>query len=184
MLLDCQSLGWDVRKLVAGLDDGTYTYETLMYEMKAARNVRAGIPYFWNSLERYEEGTTCLLHYTDMPKQPWLSRSNPLAYLWVRDLIEAVEGGFIPRDLVAEEVAHGHVRPSLLFQVDQKLDECDLLPHEARDLDRTFIPPHEVAGLDVGATRNPVRILRAAWRRFYRNSPLPRIEARLRGPRA
>ena len=28
MLLDCKSLAWDIRTLVAGLDDGTYTYET------------------------------------------------------------------------------------------------------------------------------------------------------------
>lgn len=183
MLLDCESLRWDVRDLVARLDDGTYSYETLMYEMKAAKQVRAGIDPSWNSLERYEEGTTCLLHYTDMPKQPWLSLANPLAYLWVRDLIEAVDGGFISREFVAAQVEQGHVRPSLLYQLDHKLDECDLLPKEARDLDSRFVPPHEAAGLDTRTTRNPVRILRAAWRRFYRNSPLPRIEARLRGPR-
>jgi len=180
MLLDCAALGWDIRKLVAGLDDGTYTYETLMYEMKAAKIVRAGIDPAWNSLERYEEGTTALLHYTDMPKQPWLSLANPLAYLWARDLIEAVESGFLSRELVAEEVAAGHVRPSLLYQVDHRVDECDLLPAEARELDRSFVPPHEVAGLGRTTGAGPVRILRAAWRRFYRNSPLPRIRARLR----
>lgn len=183
MLLDCAALHWDIRNLVSGLDDGTYTYETLMYEMKAARSVRAGIDPVWNSLERYEDGTTCLLHYTDMPKQPWLSRANPLAYLWVRDLIEAVGSGFLSRELVADEVARGHVRPSLLHQVDHGIDECDLLPKAARELDLRFIPPHEAAGFAVPSTRNPVRILRAVWRRFYRNSPLPRIEARLRGPR-
>jgi hypothetical protein len=155
-----------------------------MYEMKAAKSVRAGIEPVWNSLERYEEGTTCLLHYTDMPKQPWLSLANPLAYLWVRDLIEAVGDGAIPRELVASEVQLGHVRPSLLYQVDRRIDECDLLPKEARALDSGFIPPHEAAGLGARTTRNPVRILRAAWRRFYRNSTLARIETRLRGPRA
>ncbi len=184
MLLDCETLRWDVRDLVSRLDDGTYTYESLMYEMKAAKNVSAGLDPAWNSLERYEDGTTCLLHYTDMPKQPWLSRANPLAYLWVRDLIESIGAGFISREFVADEVANGHVRPSLLHQVDHGIDECDLLPREARELDRSFIPPYEAAGLDVQTTRNPGRILRAAWRRFYRNSPLPRIQARLRGPRA
>jgi hypothetical protein len=173
-----------VSQLVARLDDGTYSYESLMYEMKAAKNVRAGIDPAWNSLERYEDGTTCLLHYTDMPKQPWLSLSNPLAYLWMRDLIESVDSGFISRELVAEEVHKGHVRPSLLYQVDHRIDECDLLPKEARDLDSGFVPPHEAAGLGAQTGRSPVRILRAAWRRFYRNSTLSRIEARLRGPRA
>lgn len=184
MLLDCEALRWDVSQLVARLDDGTYTYESLMYEMKAAKNVRAGIDPAWNSLEHYEEGTTCLLHYTDMPKQPWLALTNPLAYLWMRDLIESVGSGFISRELVEDEVQKGHVRPSLLYQVDRGLDECDLLPKEARDLDAKFVPPHEVAGLGTQGGRSPVRILRAAWRRFYRNSTLSRIEARLRGPRA
>lgn len=183
MLLDCERLGWDVRELVAKLDDGTYTYETLMYEMKAAREVRAGIDPVWNSLERFEEGTTCLLHYTDMPKQPWISRANPRAYLWVRDLIEAIDANFITRAFVADEVARGHVRPSLLHQIDHRLDECDLLPREARELDAMFVPPHEAAGLDVATTRNPFRVARAAWRRFYKTSPLPKVVARMRGPR-
>jgi hypothetical protein len=185
MLLDCESLAWDVRELVRRLDAGELTYATLMYEMKAARSIRAGIDPSWNSLEQYEEGTTGLLHYTDMPTQPWLSRDNPRAYLWVRDLIESVTAGFLTREVVAAAVEAGHVRPSLLWQLDHGLDECDLLPRAARELDRAFVPPHEVAGLGGGSGGlRPLRVLRAAWRRLYRMSPLPRIEARLKGPRA
>ena len=182
MLLDCAALRWDLREIVAGLDAGRFTYETLMYEMKAARSIRAAIPPEWNSLERFEEGATRLLHYTDMPKQPWLSLINPLAHLWVRDLIEAVGAGAIPRGLVAEEVARGHVRPSLLYQIDRGVAECDLVPKRVRDEDAAFVPPHEAAGLG-GGRRGPIRILRAAFRHLYRGSALSRIEARLRGPR-
>ena len=183
MLLDCERLAWDVRDLVRRLDAGEFTYETLMYEMKAAKAVRAGIDPRWNSLERYDEGETALLHYTDMPRQPWLSRDNPLAHLWVRDLIEAVAAGAILRGRVEEAVAAGHVRPSLLWQVDRGQEECDLLPREARDLDRAFVPPHVAAGLGGGGRRTPTRILRAAWRKLYRGSPLERLSRRLRPPR-
>jgi hypothetical protein len=182
MLLDCEHLGWDVRDLVRRLDAGELSYTTLMYEMKAAKSIRAAIDPSWNSLERYEDGVTGLLHYTDMPRQPWLSRDNPRAYLWVRDLIEAVDSGFLSRDLVVAEVAAQSVRPSLLWQLDQRMDECDLIPAEAREADRKFVPPHEVAGL--GGRPHPLRVIRAAWRRLYRASPLPRIESRLRGPKA
>ncbi|HZN54367.1 MAG TPA: glycosyltransferase [Candidatus Polarisedimenticolaceae bacterium] len=169
MLLDCAALRWDLAEIVAALDDGRLTYETLMYEMKAARRIRAAIPPEWNSLERFQEGATRLLHYTDMPRQPWLSLANPLAHLWVRDLIDAVEAGAIPKDLIAEEAARGHVRPSLVAQVERRMPECDLLPGGVRELDAGFVPPHEAAGLG-RSRRGPIRILRAAIRQLYRGS--------------
>ena len=33
MLLDCSRLDWDAAKIVAGLDEGRYTYEELVYEL-------------------------------------------------------------------------------------------------------------------------------------------------------
>ena len=107
MLLNCEELRWDITEIVARLDRGELTYETLMYEMAVARKVSAAISPEWNSLERYVEGETALLHYTDMPTQPWVSRDNPLGHLWVRDLIAATEAGFITRQYVEEQVHLG-----------------------------------------------------------------------------
>src|SRR5881394_780918 len=74
MLLNCGELRWELPAIVAALDRGELTYETLMYEMAVAKRIRAGIDPRWNSLEQYREGETALLHYTDMPTQPWVSR--------------------------------------------------------------------------------------------------------------
>jgi len=105
MLLDCAALGWDIADIVRRLDAGELTYEQLMGEMRVARSIRPDIDPSWNSLERYQAGVTGLVHYTDMPTQPWVSSGNPLGYLWVRDLIEAVDAGAIPL-AVPPEVGH------------------------------------------------------------------------------
>lgn len=141
MLLDCGALGWDIRDIVARLDSGELNYARLMFEMAVAKNIRADISADWNSLEYYEEGKTCLLHYTDMTIQPWVSRDNPLGYLWVRDLIEAAASGSIPLDYVRDHVARGWVRPSLLYQLEHRVEDTGQLPPEALALDDSFVPP-------------------------------------------
>lgn len=143
MLLDCGALGWDIRDIVARLDSGELNYARLMFEMAVAKNIRADISPNWNSLEYYEEGKTSLLHYTDMTIQPWVSRDNPLGYLWVRDLVEAVASGFVPLDYVRDHVTRGWVRPSLLYQIEHRIEDSGQLPPEALALDDSFVPPYK-----------------------------------------
>ena len=143
MLLDCGALGWDIRDIVARLDSGELNYARLMFEMAVAKNIRAEISPDWNSLEYYEEGKTALLHYTDMTIQPWVSRENPLGYLWVRDLIEAVDAGVIPLDYVQDHITLGWVRPSLLYQIEHRIEKSGQLPPEALALDDSFVPPYK-----------------------------------------
>jgi hypothetical protein len=181
MLLDCERLRWDLTEIVARLDSGTLNYETLMYRMAVAEHIDAAIDPHWNSLERYEDGKTALLHYTDMNTQPWLSRANKLNYLWTRDLFEAIDRGAVTRDYVAAEVAAGHVRPSLLYQVDHRLEDTALLPASARALDAKFIPPHEQGSGSVASlVTRPLRYARAAVRQLYHGSFLHDLQLRIR----
>jgi glycosyl transferase family 8 len=143
MLLNCDELKWNLPDIVAALDRGDLTYETLMYDMAVARSVRAAIDSSWNSLERYVPGETGLLHYTDMPTQPWVSLDNSNGSIWVRDLIAAVDSGFISRSYVEEHVRLGFVRPSLLYQLDHRVEWSERLPNEARALDARFVPPYK-----------------------------------------
>jgi len=142
MILNCGSLEWRIEDIVEKLDDKRFTYEQLMYEMALAKTVRASISPVWNSLERYDEAETALIHYTDMPTQPWVSRRNRLGYLWVRDLIEAVDAGFMTISYVREQVAKGFVRPSLLYQLARRRENPIDLPVAARLMDRKFLPPY------------------------------------------
>jgi hypothetical protein len=181
MVLNCELLRWDLHEIVAALDRGELTYETLMYEMKVARNIRTAIDPTWNSLERYEAGKTSLLHYTEMTLQPWVSRDNKLGYLWVRELIEATEQGFISRELVETHVQEGYLRPSLLHQLDHRMEDTSRLPASVLAIDARFVPPYKRMGPHAGAT--PAGLLqrtRALLRRVYERTPFSRGDRRLR----
>lgn len=175
MLLDCKALGWNIDQIVADLDAGLLDYEALMYEMRVVRKVGRNIAPDWNSLERYEAGKTCLLHYTDMNTQPWISTANPLGHHWIACLRRALWEGFISRTELERELASGHVRPSLLAQIDANQNTSVMLSKSVRKLDRAFVPPYR--SLPDGNSR-PWTSLRSAalgiLRRTYYRSPLRR----------
>ena len=138
VLLDCERLQWRIEDIVQGLDEGRYSYEQLMYEMCVARKVGRTLDPGWNSLEKYKPGRTRLLHYTDMDTQPWVSLNNPLRHHWVQCLCRAVSAGFLARDELAREVAAGHVRPSLLAELNGVVADVKTL----RRLDKGFVAPY------------------------------------------
>ncbi len=171
MLLDCSTLKWNVSDIVQSLDDGKLTYENLMYEMAIVDQVDRSIDSEWNSLEKFEEGRTALLHYTDMTTQPWIYSANPLGYVWVRDLIEAVETGFIDYDYVREQVDSGAVRPSLLYQLDHKLADGLLLPKKAKQMDKGFRAPYkQLHNSHASPWLRKSMFVKAVIRHFYHKS--------------
>lgn len=139
MLLDCERLGWRVEEVVAGLDEGRYSYEQLMGEMCVARRIGRTLGPEWNSLEAHEPGRTGLLHYTNMVTQPWVSLGNPLGELWVDCLRRAIHAGFVRLDDLRRAVAEGHVRPSLLLEATGE----ETVPARLRALDAGFVPPYK-----------------------------------------
>jgi len=177
MLLDCSTLPWDIRAVVQSLDGGQFTYEQLLYEMSLVDNIRAEIHPAWNSLERYVEGETALIHYTDMNTQPWVSRDNPLGYLWARDLFEALDNGFISLDTIKDHILRGYIRPSLLYQIEHRLEESLLLPRMACSLDKDFVAPFQTM-LTHGALpwSHPTKWFRAVVRHQYQKSLLYRLQ--------
>lgn len=143
MLLDCEALGWEIEKIIDQLDSGELNYITLMREMKVTKDLGVTIPASWNCLEWYKEGETALLHYTDMPRQPWISIKNPLGHIWVSDLIEAIDEGFISMDYVKDHAEKSWIRPSLLYQIEHRITNTLKLPQEAYKLDEGYIAPYQ-----------------------------------------
>jgi len=143
MLLDCERLTWRVEDIVQGLDRGDYSYEQLLHEMCVAREIGRHIPAGWNSLEHHDPLTTHLLHYTNMTTQPWVATSNPLAHLWVACLRRALQKEFITFAEVEREVRAGHVRPSLMAQIDEATSDPLTVPEAGqRRLDHGFVAPY------------------------------------------
>lgn len=153
MMLDCERLRWTPESIVALLDSNKFTYEQLMYDMALAQKVSAAIPPEWNSLERYEAGRTCLIHYTDMHSQPWIRHNNRWGHLWVRYLLSALEDGFISRDEVSDHVGRGWVRPSLLAQIDAHAGKLGFIRKGlAAFTDRNYVPPYKKMAAHGGNT--------------------------------
>jgi hypothetical protein len=119
MLLDCSRLDWRADAIVAGLDEGRYTYEQLMANLCIVdpAEIADCIPSTWNDLERYDPEVTKLIHYTVVPMQPWKVDTNPLGALWTTWFEEAVAAGAVPVEEIEACVAAGHVRPGLLEAV-------------------------------------------------------------------
>ncbi|HEX6107226.1 MAG TPA: glycosyltransferase [Gemmatimonadales bacterium] len=171
MLLNCEALRWDLPEIVQALDRGELTYETLMYEMRVAKSIHTSIDPSWNSLEHYEAGVTGLLHYTDMTRQPWVSRDNRLGYLWVRDLAEAIAQGVIERGMVEAHVREGYVRPSLLHQLEHGVEDPSKLPAAGTSLDARFVPPYKLMAGHAAAGAGLLQRTRGLLRRVYERSP-------------
>ena len=115
MLLNCANLNWDVREIVRALDNKKYSYDQLMQKLCIVPEMkrRPGLPYEWNSIEYYRPGKTCLIHYTDMLTQPWVTRRNKNGWLWYKNLREALEEGFIQPEFVYSEINKRNVSPDL-----------------------------------------------------------------------
>lgn len=115
MLLDCARLPWDTAAIVAGLDEGRYSYTELMFDLCIVPPdlIAATLPPEWNCLERFDPATTRLLHFTVVPTQPWKSDDNPLGAIWLAQYAEAVAAGAVPREEVERGIAAGFLKPAL-----------------------------------------------------------------------
>jgi len=174
MVLNCETLHCDIREIVRALDEGRLTYEKLVYEMAIVKNIRANIALEWNALEHFSARETALLHFTDMNIQPWVSKENILGYLWTGDLIEAIDAGAVSIDFVKREIAAGHVRPSLMYQVENRIQ--DALPASTEGVANGY---EILSSLPVSAetSRVSVALFRASAPRIaparYQNTSAP-----------
>ena len=115
MLLNCSQLDWKAKEIVASLEREEMDYAKLMFEfaMMPPEKKKALLEFEWNSLEHFEAGKTKLIHYTDMPTQPWVSHVNKNGHLWYKALREAVSQGFVTIDEIHMEIDKGNVSPML-----------------------------------------------------------------------
>jgi hypothetical protein len=115
MLLDCERLDWEIEEIIAGLDEGRYDYQQLMFELCIVDpdDINDNIPPEWNHLEHYEPGKTKLIHYTVVPTQPWKNDKNQLKTLWEPAFKEARAAGVVHAEEALRLARHGHIKPSL-----------------------------------------------------------------------
>lgn len=165
MLLDCEKLDWDVRRIIDGLDEGRYSYEDLLFDLCIVpkEELGADLPVVWNHLEHLEPGTTKLLHYTVVPTQPWKNDENPLLGTWMEGFRDAVRAGALSPALVEQLASEGHVKASLVTEARQLAPDPAERPTGSR-------PVHDV---ELEAVRqrldelesSRIKLWRARWKR-------------------
>ena len=153
MLIDCERARWNPADIQRQARED---YRAVMYELVFESSKSACLPYQWNSLERYEKDT-CLLHFTDMNIQPWVSSKNPLGPIWMDGLLAAIRDGFVKVDEVAQAEKNRWLRPGLLWQVENGERDAARRPVRYKLAELVYTPPHKPGFL----VRRKQQLLRA-----------------------
>lgn len=118
MVMDCAKAPWSLASLVKGLD-GQYDYKQMMSDLcflDESAIVRT-IPRRWNAMDYWDDSVS-LLHYTNVPTQPWVTVGNPYGHVWVNNVKRLIAAGKIQRAFIQEQVDKGYFRPSLMREID------------------------------------------------------------------
>jgi hypothetical protein len=105
--------------------------------LRSGASSAAVLPPSWDRHDAWDRQTSFLC-YADPARRPWLSLAHPVGHLWVAALIDAMDTGNIPLELVRSEVRAGRVRPSLLDQVERGNPEPLLVSWSSRRRDERF----------------------------------------------
>lgn len=172
MVVNCEKADWTLQKLVHGLD-GTYTYKEMMSDLCFLDNSKIDrtISRCWNSMDYWDE-TSNLVHFTNVPTQPWVSLDNPFGYVWVDYLKSMIKSGAVNLDAIKNEIDLGYIRPSLMKELEEKTalianqNYIDIL--KQIDTQAGYIPHREV--IVWNARRD--KVIRDYERKLARNNGL------------
>lgn len=102
------------------------------------------LPELWYPVRFGENPAANLIDCQAMGERPWYRAFAPSGKLWTAQLRSALEQGYLSLDDIREDVAHGLVRPSLLGQMEQGIDNPFELPAVTITADSTFVLPEFV----------------------------------------
>ncbi|MEO8011305.1 MAG: glycosyltransferase [Dokdonella sp.] len=183
MLLDCARLDWHVDRIVGGLGMH-YDYNALMAidPLLEPGDMQERIASGWNDLDHFDPARTRNLHFTEIRTQPWVHAGHPHGSLWV-DAVRAMLGDrSVSEAMIREEVALGHVRPSLLVELGlESVGGHDAAALQQYDHERDFVA-HRRLLARFAARKHAIRRVRcdeASVRQPW-FAPLYRLALRLR----
>lgn len=125
MLMDCERLKhWKVREWVALINAGLTSYQGCMSGTPSGMNYGdfSPLPKYWNHFDHYDE-TTRLIHYTNVPTQPWKRGGHPYRGAFLKELHACLEEGIVSVQDVKREIEKKHVYPNILEDMEEYIKE-------------------------------------------------------------
>ena len=116
MLIDCARCEhWQFEEWCRKAADDRDFYHRVMWCQAGPTAVgRGNLPTVFNDLDHYAPGRTKILHYTDLPNQPWKKPGHPYESVFRRALREAYAAGAVRLETVQTAVDEGHVHSSMV----------------------------------------------------------------------
>lgn len=110
MLFDASRITWTWASVLEGWKKKDWGYHQLLSNLACEdpKRIRCGIPLAWNSLDQWASDT-CLLHYTDMRRQPWKVIGHPFAHKWYEELARFSKWDYTVTKRIDEDVAAGYL---------------------------------------------------------------------------
>ena len=116
MLLDCaRCLDWDFEALCKRAAADPKFYKQVMWCLKGSPTAhgRGALPTVFNDLDHHVPGRTKIIHYTDLPNQPWKKPGDRYEDVFRTALREAYEAGVVQLETVQAVIANGYIHTSV-----------------------------------------------------------------------
>lgn len=108
MAMNCRQCEWHPIKLLRECQSGRLTYRALMQAEWLPRDRIQELEPAWNHFG-IKRADTKLLHWSHVKSQPYRDHTHPTADVFRRELLAAVEAGYIPRQEVFNAVTRKHL---------------------------------------------------------------------------
>jgi Glycosyl transferase family 8 len=117
MLIDCEKCRFDLEKIFNEIDQGLYSYSDFSCMSPlflSHHHYRIGeIDPLWNVFDTWD-GTTKLIHYTNLYTQPWKFPNHPYGELWFQYFNEAIATGCVTEEDIRLSLVRAYARRDLL----------------------------------------------------------------------
>jgi len=116
MLLQCGVLKhWVVKEWITLIENQLADYRETMFGGAGGLNHQdfGNLPENWNHLDS-ADSTTKIIHYTNVPTQPWKKPGHAYADVFLREMKAALDGGGFTAEQVKHEIELGHIYPGVL----------------------------------------------------------------------
>jgi lipopolysaccharide biosynthesis glycosyltransferase len=121
MLLDCEKLKhWKVHEWVTLINAGLTSYRGCMSGDPTGMNHNdfGPLPDRWNEFDFYDENTK-LIHYTNVPTQPWKKPGHPYRGAFLSELKASLADHTIKKEDIEREIVEHHIYPTILQDMEE-----------------------------------------------------------------